>query len=87
MNEISNVIGFVTQKPTIVDGTILENITMTSSTEVKHFEKQLNNALSMSGFEKVMNEKRMHLHSMVGPTTQGLSVGQEQNWLSAEQFF
>ena len=58
---------------------------MTSSTEVKHFEKQLNNALSMSGFGKVMNEE--DAFAFYGRTNNARSInGQEQKLAMQSNF-
>ena len=51
---------------------------MGKNVDSKQSRTQLDKALLLSGFGKVMAENSMNLKTIVGPHDQGLSIGQEQ---------
>lgn len=73
-------IGFVSQSPAILDGTIFENITMKGAeTNLSDAEKvKLDRALKLSGFGAVLAELADGLGTVVGEEARKLSGGQKQ---------
>jgi ABC-type bacteriocin/lantibiotic exporter with double-glycine peptidase domain len=73
-------IGFVSQNPTILDGTIFENITlMGPETQLSVDQRgKLDQALTLSGFGAILAELADGLKTIVGEEARKLSGGQKQ---------
>ena len=78
ITRLGSAIGYVTQKPVIVNGTIYENVYMKNQPADPKTDTHLKQAMSLSGFGKVMRENNLKLSSLVGPNGISLSIGQEQ---------
>ena len=76
--QLEGAIGYVTQKPTILHGTIYENICMKADANDLSGDERLTRAISLSGFDKVMKQNNLELTTLVEPAGINLSIGQEQ---------
>ena len=80
LSDLQTRIGFVSQSPAILDGTIFENITLKDDeADLPNHEKvKLDRALKLSGFETVLSELADGLGTVVGEEARKLSGGQKQ---------
>lgn len=80
LSDLQTRIGFVSQNPVILDGTIFENITLNNvEANLSDAEKvKLDRALKLSGFGTVLAELADGLGTVVGEEARKLSGGQKQ---------